>query len=326
MSQFHGIYPKRIRDKFISNLALAGADKPERELSKIVISMAILSLIISYSLGFVSGLNINSLLFFFPIFLSTQLFFYFKAVLGAAARLKKMEEAFPDVIQLMSSNLRAGMTIDRAFILSARPEFYPLDQEILKAGKEITTGKDVASAMLDMSKRIGSEKIRKTMMLVISGIKAGGNLSILLEQTASNMQEKEFLEKRASSNVLMYVIFIFFAVGVGAPVLFGLSSILVEIILSIVKTLPDTTSSQIAMPFTFRDIGLPISFVVNFSMVFILVTDIISCFIIGLVNTGDEKSGLKYLPFLLAASFAIFFIIRVVLGAVLVSNFTDALG
>jgi hypothetical protein len=56
------------------------------------------------------------------------------------------------------------------------------------------------------------------------------------------------------------------------------------------------------------------------------VTDTISSLVIGLVNTGDAKSGLKYLPFLIIASLAIFFVIRLVLGAGLVSNFTSALG
>jgi flagellar protein FlaJ len=316
------IYPRKIRESFLRVIQESGSSNAERRLSVVLMGTLILALILAYSLDFFSGLQINPLLSFIPIFFALQLFFYFNYSLKGAARLKKIEEVFPDVIQLMSSNLRAGMTIDRAFILSARPEFYPLDEEILKAGKEITTGKDVASAMMDMSKRIGSEKIAKTMMLIISGIKAGGNLSTLLEQTASNMREKEFLEKRASSNVLMYVIFIFFAVGIGAPILFGLSSILVEVIITIVKTLPNTSGSQISLPFSFRDIGLSTQFIVYFSVVFVIVTDIISSLVIGLVNTGSEKSGLKYLIPLLILSLSIFFVIRIVLGNSLVDNFT----
>ena len=52
-------------------------------------------------------------------------------------RIKKMELAFPDFISLMASNLRAGMTIDRALVLSARKEFDPLDKEILQVGKDM---------------------------------------------------------------------------------------------------------------------------------------------------------------------------------------------
>jgi type II secretory pathway component PulF len=234
-----------------------------------------------------------------------------------------MEDVFPDFIQLMSSNLRAGMTIDKAFMLSARPEFSPLDEEILHAGKEITTGKDTAISMMNMAKRINSEKITKTLLLVISGIKSGGNISSLLEQTASNMREKEFLEKRASSNVLMYVIFIFFAVGIGAPLLFGLSSILVEIILTVVKSLPQTTSANINMPFTFRDIGLSIVFIQYFAIVFLLATDFVSSLVLGMVNKGNEKAGLKYFLPLVAISLSLFFLIRLTLGKALLETFTS---
>src|SRR3989344_9108556 len=42
-------------------------------------------------------------------------------------KLKKMETVFPEFLELVSSNLRAGMTIDRALLLSSREEFSPLD-------------------------------------------------------------------------------------------------------------------------------------------------------------------------------------------------------
>ena len=64
-----------------------------------------------------------------------------------------------------------------------------------------------------MSKRIDSEKISRVITLIISGIKAGGNISDLLEQTSKNMKEKEIIEKKAASTILMYVIFIFFALS-----------------------------------------------------------------------------------------------------------------
>ena len=98
-------------------------------------------------------------------------YFYFKKSLEKSGRIKKIELVFPDFLQLMSSNLRAGMTIDKAMLLSSRPEFAPLDEEILKTGKDIVTSKDIEKALLELSKRIGSEKINKTILLIISGIR-----------------------------------------------------------------------------------------------------------------------------------------------------------
>jgi len=283
----------------------------------------VFSIIVAYLIYFLINRTLSPLYTILPLFIIGLIFEYLRNSLEINSKIKKIEMVFPDFIQLIASNLRAGITIDKAFLLSARPEFGPLEIEIQKTGKEIATGKDILIAMKDMAKRINSEKITKTIQLIISGIRAGGNISKLLEQTSSNMREKEFLEKRASANVLMYVIFIFFAVGIGAPLLFGLSTILVEIIVNIVRTLPSATSTQISLPFTFRDIGLSVNFVVYFSIIFVIATDFISSLVIGLVNTGDSKSGIKYFIPLLIISLIIFFIIRGVLGATLVQNFSS---
>src|SRR3989344_2730371 len=101
---------------------------------------------------------------------------------------KKMEDVFPDFVALMASNLRAGMTVDRALLMSSRKEFAPLDKEIFALGKDIITGKEIGKAMLDMAVRIGSSEIKKITMLIISGIRSGGNLSVLLEQVSSSMR------------------------------------------------------------------------------------------------------------------------------------------
>ena len=93
-------------------------------------------------------------------------------ILKKADRIKKIENVFPDFLQLMSSNLRAGMTIDRALLLGSRPEFSPLDVEILNTGKDITVGKNMSQALSDLSKRIGSPKIEKIILLINSGIAA----------------------------------------------------------------------------------------------------------------------------------------------------------
>lgn len=241
----------------------------------------------------------------FSLFL---LYFYFKAKLAESARIRRMESVFPDFLQLMSSNLRAGMTIDKSMLLSARKEFSPLDQEIEKTGRDIATGKKVELALLDMSKRINSEKITKTILLILSGIKAGGNIATLLEQTSVNMRERGFVEKRAASNVLMYVIFIFLAVSVGAPLLFSLSTLLVETLTSLLSGIPTTEST--GLPFTLSTVNISITFVKYFSVIFIITTDILASLVLGLVSKGEEKQGLRYLLPLLIISLGVFFATR----------------
>ena len=309
-------YPKKLRENYIKNIKNSGKEiSVEKYHNYVFIFSLVVTLISSISLYFLK-INISYSLIIFFLF---HVFFYFKTSLKSGEKIKKIESFFPDAISLMASNLRSGVTVDRAFLLSARPEFNPLDKEILKTGKEIATGKDIVYALEKMSERIDSEKISKTIMLIISGLKAGGNISDLLEETSKNMKEKEVIEKKISSTILTYVIFIFFAVGVGAPVLFALGSTLTEIIIDLASRTPDLSTMQIETPFSFSEIPISVNFVIYFSIFFIVITDLISCLIIGLVNKGEKKEGLKLLIPLLILSLGSFFLIRTILSKVLIN-------
>ncbi len=277
--------------------------------------------LISGSISLVLGLMLflftrNLLIFLVSIlgfFFVVEFYFFISKKLKRSADIKKMEDSFPDFIDLMSSNLRAGMTIDRALILSSRKEFAPLDKEIMSLGKDIITGREVSRALKDMAQRIGSEKIKKTVNLVISGMRSGGNISVLLEETASNMRERNFVEKRAASNVLMYVIFIFFAVSFGAPLLFSLSSVLVEVLTTILSSFPDTGSSSTNLPFSLSKISITVNFVIYFAVFFLIVIDLLASLVIGLVNKGEEKEGFKFTIPLIIMSLSVFFISRFII-------------
>src|SRR6185503_20106776 len=115
------------------------------------------SIIFSFVMGLIFFLyskktsNVIGAFFFFLVL--SAIYTVMKLKLASYANIKKMEEAFPDFLQLMSSNLRAGMTTDRALLMAARKEFYPLDLEILKLGKELMTGRKIEDALYEMGER-----------------------------------------------------------------------------------------------------------------------------------------------------------------------------
>lgn len=252
---------------------------------------------------------------FLAFFILIEMYFLIKELLKKSAKIKKMEDVFPDFIELMASNLRAGMTIDKALLLSSRKEFSPLDEEILNLGKDIVTGKEISRALQEMAGRIGSEKIIKTITIINSGIKSGGNLAVLLEQTAVNMRERGFVEKKAASNVLMYMIFIFFAVAIGAPVLFALSTVLLQVLMNILQGMPNVEigANVPNIPFALTTIKISVTFVMYFAIVFLTAIDILASLLLGLVSTGEEKAGLKYTVLLIIISITVFFVVRTAL-------------
>ena len=240
----------------------------------------------------------------------------FMESLKTMARIKRVEDVFPDFLSLVASNLRAGMTVDHAMLLSARPEFDPLDKEILQTGKDISTGKPVGIALKKLGSRIGSEKINKTLLIILSGIRAGGDLAILLEETSRNMRQREFIEKKAASQVLMYVIFIFLAVSIFAPGLFSLSGVLVDTMTDLMAGM-DMQDMPSGAPISFSSISISADFIFYFSLFFIIVMDVMASLVLGLVSKGDEKEGLRYLPIMLILSLGIFFALGKILSSVM---------
>jgi len=271
-----------------------------------------LALVVSIIFYLIEGNAIYSSIAFVLVLLIFRIYLTVRVRLKEATELRKMERSFPDFISLMASNLRAGMTVDHALLLSSRKEFAPLDAEIAFLGREIVAGKDISSALKETAKRINSPKITRIISLLISGLQSGGNLAVLLEEISSRMRERDFVEKKSASNVLMYVIFIFFAVSIGAPVLFGFSSVLVEILSTLLSGLP-TQELSTGLPFTLTKISVSPKFILYFSLFFIIASDVFAAFVLGLVSKGKEREGVRYLVPLIAVSVGTFYLSRLLL-------------
>lgn len=281
----------------------------------------IAALIVSLILYYLTKNVLNALIALVVIIGTWIVYYSTHKKLTASRKIKTMESVFPDFLQLVASNLKAGITIDKALVISSRKEFSPLDEHINQLGRDLMTGKPIETAMKEMAKRIGSEKIAKTINLIITGMKAGGDLATLLEQTAVNLRERQYVEKRAASNVLMYVILIFFAIGIGAPALFGLSTVLVNVLTQILANVPEVQTS-VSLPFAFTSINISATFITYFAILFIITINILGSMVIGLVQKGEEREGLKYAVPLITISITIFFTIKTFLA----SYFSELIG
>lgn len=306
---FAKLYPKKFRAKLEKLLVFANIRiEAEKFIGFILVFSLLLSFAIAFNLGTI--LDINFLPLVVGSFVFIMFFVYLWLVLTADSKGKFIEKVLPDALQLMASNLRAGLTTDRALLLSARPEFGPFQDEINLIGKEITLGKPIVQALSGITKRVKSQKLERTIELITSGIRSGGELASLLDQTASDLRRQQLVDKKIRSSVNMYVIFIFIAAGIASPVLFGLSSYLVEVLTENFASavFPETTSFN--MPINFSDITLTVDFVIKYAIVSMITTAFMGSFILGLISKGKEKEGVKFIFPLVALSLVLFFVAR----------------
>lgn len=308
------LFPGPIRKKF-RNLIIHSDIRLEADRLLSFILFFGLGLAVTLALYFYLLFRASFLMVFIISFIVLEVASFFWIISRADKKAKIIENYLPDALLLMSSNLKSGLTTDKALLLSARPDFGPLQKEIELVSNDLLAGKELPRALSRLSSRIRSEKLEKTVSLIISGIRSGGKLATLLEQSAKNLRTQDFITKKVQANVLMYVIFIFIAVGIGAPFLFGLSSFLIEIITQNLARIQIPEVAGLTMPLKISQVAVSTDFVVTFAIISLSTTAILGSLILGLVSKGEEKQGIKTIPFLLGLALAIFFLVRLAVSS-----------
>jgi len=250
----------------------------------------------------------NFLLVFPVMFIVTFSMLHGLLILAVEKRSKFVESILPDALQLMAANIKSGFIPSRAMLLSARKEFGPLSDAIKRAGKEMMTGKSMQESLTEIPRTIKSDILDTTINLIVRGIKAGGQLVALFEETAIDIRRRDTIKKEVKANILMYGIFIGFAGCAGSPVLYALSSYLVGTIGRLGAVTQVSSEFQTRLPMMkFGAIAIDEGFLFLFSMAAIIITTVFGGMIIGIIDSGKEKTGIKYIPLMLGAALAIYF-------------------
>lgn len=268
--------------------------------------------------GFAIGILVGLFFFSTPLLAALIALFIFGAfefaIFGALLvtsnkRTEMIENALPDFLSMMASNIRSGLTYDRALIVSAKKEFGPLTKEIDFAAKETLTGKPLAEAFMDITKRTRSEVLAKTIRLIVEGINSGGNLADLLENTSLDIRRFSAIRKEVSATVLIYQIFMLAAASIGAPVIYAVTTFLVTVISTTKAKIGATAteSSAAYLPF-FKSSASTLSpeMIFWFSLAALFITSFFGALAIGVISKGKESEGFTYFPLMLGISFAIF--------------------
>ncbi|HIH18770.1 TPA: hypothetical protein HA225_02215 [Candidatus Micrarchaeota archaeon] len=278
----------------------------------------------------VSFLAVAALLYQAPLFAllgglavfgAIHILVYTYLILGANSRASKVEEVLPDFLSLVASNIRSGLTPDKALIVSAREEFGPLTAAINKAGKHSITGMPLEQVIMGIGEHIRSNVLEKTIRLIVEGLHSGGDMADLLEKTALDIRKFRSVRREINSIILNYVLFIVAAITFGAPLLYGVSTFLVDIMLLIKGKIGVGAQGASALAGSvgiFKGkLALTPEGVTLFASSAIIITVFFGCMAVGVMSSGRRVEGLKYFPMLALIALGILFGIRFALSAIL---------
>ncbi|QGA81000.1 type II secretion system F family protein [Candidatus Nanohalobium constans] len=323
MSQLDAIYqlhPKRYRDKIEEESNYASIENQKQAVLSIgSLGVAICSLIIfliPYSTtirGVIAALALPIVYFSFP---------YIAISVAAERRRKEMERVLPDALLLISTNIKSGTSINRAFLASSREEFGPLEDELRTTAIEISGGKSVQEALDNLRKRVNSGLFQDTLKVLSDAIESGGNTAELLESSAEDIRTSLELREEVKSSIRMYTIFIVMAAVFGAPILFSITVYMAE---TTTQMWSQTDLSGEASSFasggstglSFEQPDVNTDFLVQFSILALTITNFFASLIISQISNGNMKEGAKYIPFTVSISVGLFLAVKTLLGSFL---------
>jgi len=311
--------------------------KIEEELVKVKYSFK-LDTIINYSLVISLGLSFLIILFFrnniklapnftlaligyfllsYLIALALCAFLFYAMIVVKKYRRKiELEYVLADYLQLVAANLNAGIPIDQALWYAVRERFGVLAEEVEVVAKKVAGGVDLEDALLDFSKAYDSDLLKKSIILLIEGLRSGGELASLVNKIAWNIKETQLLEKEIRSETTTYAVFIGFASLIAAPALYSLSHRIITIMNEVSSKIEFSSAAGVQTPLPLNlgvQIILPADFKV-FALVNLFFTSLISSIVISKIRGGSTKAGVKLIPFFMLTSVSLFLLFIVILG------------
>lgn len=318
--------PKRVVESFKREIEYVGLNVEETRF---------VGFLITFGIALSFGIALNLFVFFgIPIILSFLFFSglsvggtYLWLSITSESKGKFVEKILPDALQLIAANIKAGLTTERALFVSARPEFGPLEVELKAASRKILTGQKVETTLAEMGKKIRSKTFERTFWLINRGISSGGQIGDLLIQLSDDLREQNALQDEVRANISIYVLLILVSAAFFAPIMFGISSFITQVLnkrISLTENVPfslglsgtrniEVIRQAIEEGQNVERVIISPDFITTFALSALAVTILFASLIIGIINTGKEKQGAKYIPFLLVLVVVIFLVVRQVM-------------
>jgi tight adherence protein B len=109
-------------------------------------------------------------------------------------RIKRFNAQLVDALQAMANAFKAGLTFPQAIEHVSREAMAPLAQEFTLFVKEVKLGVPLEEALINMSKRVGSEDLELVVVSTNIARQLGGNMAEMFETISATIRERFRLE------------------------------------------------------------------------------------------------------------------------------------
>lgn len=230
----------------------------------------------------------------------------------------RLEAMLPDYLQIVAANLRSGISLERAMLLAARPEFTFLSEDVKEMSRRVFGGQTLEKSLEDFASRYRSYQLRHAVRMITEALRYGGAMADLIAQISRDIRSQQLIQKEVAGQLLMYSIFVAFAGLIAAPVLYGLTTQMIVITDSVWNGI--LQSNPGGLPSTGVSFLRPQPPQISpdeyrlFSYTAIIIITGFASLIMSAISSGSAVKGLKYLPLFIIAGMIVYFIVQNVIA------------
>lgn len=114
-------------------------------------------------------------------------------------RRKKFAHQLVDVLMILSSSLKAGLSLSQSFEVVVEEMPPPISQEFNLLVRQIKMGVSLDEAMMNLKKRMHCDDLDITVSAMTVAKETGGDLTITFTQIANTIQERNKLISRVNA-------------------------------------------------------------------------------------------------------------------------------
>ncbi|WP_407415035.1 type II secretion system F family protein [Methanobrevibacter sp.] len=146
-----------------------------------------------------------------------------------------INQELPYALRHMGIELKSGKGLHDAFITIKNADYGSLSWEFSRVLEEIKYGKSTEESLLDMSDRIKSEGLTRSIQQIVGTLRVGGNLAgnleIIAKDISFDMQIKlKEYSQRLNSFILIYTFIAILAPVIGLIMLMASSTVMGDVI------------------------------------------------------------------------------------------------
>ncbi len=237
---------------------------------------------------------------------------YFYLNIKIYNRTQKIEEKLGDFLVIVSTNLKGGLSFEESLWSAIKPEFGILSEEMGYVSKKVMTGSSLKDALKEFSDKYDSPLLKRTFNIISGELESGGRVAYVLDDIIKNIRKTHRLKEEMSANTMTFTIFIGIIVMFISPLLFALAYNLLNVLIDVSGLVGTATSAADTDSLGFGGGGFE-SMDVNpelfrtFSALALTIISLVSSMIISIIEKGDIKGGIKYLPFFIVVTLIMYF-------------------